>query len=86
MQFLHFHVTCMHTVAQPKQSMEIYSTMDNRVGGGGEVLSLTIISLSRGGFSSVGGCGWIGIAASVLLGVNFEPCEGRGGRLSSLVT
>ena len=48
-----------------------------------EVLTLTVISsLSGGGFSSGGGHGWVGVAASVLF---FEPCEGCGGRLSSLV-
>ena len=60
----------------------------DRGGGGGavEVLTLTIISLlSRGGFSSGGGRGWVGIAASVLLGVKCEPCEGRGSRSSFLV-
>ena len=50
-----------------------------------EVLTLTIISFSRGGFSSVGGRGWVGIVASVLLEVTFESFEGCGGRLSSLV-
>ena len=52
-------------------------------GGGGEVLTLTVISsLSRGGFSSGGGHGWVGVAASVLY---FELGKGCGGRLSSLV-
>ena len=50
-----------------------------------EVLTLTIISLSRGGFCSVGGRGWVGIVASVLSEINFESFEGCGGRLSSLV-
>ena len=49
------------------------------------MLTLTIISLSRGCFSSVGGRGWVGIVASVLSEVNFESFEGCGGRLSSLV-
>ncbi|MCG8622343.1 MAG: hypothetical protein MJE68_10165 [Proteobacteria bacterium] len=56
--------------------------MDNRVGGEGEVLSLTIISVSKGGFSSAGGRGWVGVAASVLF---FESGKGCGGTLSSLV-
>ena len=49
------------------------------------MLTLTIISLSRGGFSSVGVRGWIGIVISVLSEVNFESFEVCGGRLSSLV-
>jgi hypothetical protein len=56
---------------------------------GGEVLTLTVISSflsgGLGGFTSGGGRGGVGIFASVLLGANFELCEGRGGRLSSLV-
>ena len=50
-------------------------------------LTLTVISsfLFCGGFGSGGGRGGVGIAASVLLGENFELCEGRGGRWSSLL-
>ena len=82
----YFIVTC---VCIYNQHSAIFSEKYyyRRSGDGGEgcmeVLTLTVISsLSRGGFSSAGGRGWVGVAASVLF---FESGKGCGGTLSSLV-